>query len=104
MSTLLATLSGVFHVFVTSIVFGVGLPAVFALGMRAHAWGSGTTRKHDGAEELPPSRRFVGNALMVACLSVVMLGLVIGIGVILSSGLGMELTFNGVIPVLAPKG
>nr|NLD41832.1 hypothetical protein [Actinomycetales bacterium] len=102
METLVATLSGAGQVLLASLVFGVGLPTVFALGIRAYGWGTGQMRTGD--EDVDPARRVLGRVLLWICLAVVILGLLAGLAVIISSGLGMDLHFDGIAPVLTPKG
>lgn len=102
MDTLLATLNGAFQVLIASLVFGVGLPVIFALGIRAYGWGTGQMR--GGDEIVSSSRRVIGRVLLWTCLIIVGLGLLAGLAVILSSGLGMDLHFDGFVPVLTPKG
>lgn len=102
MDTLIATLAGAAQVLLASLIFGVGLPVVFALGIRAYGWGSGQMRSGD--EEVGTARRTFGRILLWSCLAVVILGLLAGLAVILSSGLGMDLHFDGLVPVLTPKG
>lgn len=97
MSTLLATVLGAGQVLAAGLLFGVALPAVFAIGVWAHSWGNGELRTDD-EDPVSDLRRATGRILLIVCFTIVGLGLFYGLGVILSSGLGMELTFNGLIP------
>ncbi len=89
---------GVAKVFAASLLLGAGLPAIFALGVRAMAYGSGAT-----ADGTPVPRRPIGHVLGILCFATVLLAIVAGISVILASGLGMTVSFEHVIPTFAPK-
>ncbi len=89
---------GLAKVFAASLILGAGLPAVFALGVKAMAYGSGATS--DGK---PAPRRPIGHVLGILCFATVVLAIVAGISVILASGLGMTVSFDHVIPTFAPK-
>lgn len=89
---------GLAKVFAASIILGAGLPAIFALGVRAMAYGSGATADGSAAP-----RRPIGHVLGILCFATVVLAIVAGISVILASGLGMTVSFDHVIPTFAPK-
>ncbi|MGL5405249.1 MAG: hypothetical protein ACRDAX_00300 [Propionibacteriaceae bacterium] len=79
-------------------LFGVGLPFIYACGIRAFAWGAGGDAEvnHD-----PPNRW--GKVLGWFCVLLVLLCILSGIVVIVASGFGYKLDFSNVIPVLIKK-
>ncbi len=95
---MLSLLAGaVWKVLVASLLLGAGLPALFALGVRAMAYGAG------GAEVTPASKRLLGRVLGILCFATVLLTVAVGISVIVASGFGMTVSFDHVIPTFAPK-
>lgn len=98
MEMIMLTLEGAGRVFLGSLVFGVGLPVIFALGIRAHGWAIGSGR--DGEEATTPARHFVGQSLFWLCLVLVLLGVAFGLAVIISSGFGFEIVFDGLVPTI----
>lgn len=103
MEQFLAALNGAWRVLLVGLVLGAGLPALFALGVRAQAWGAGGDAGiHDSDVVLKPHP--AGRALAVAIYALVVLCVVAGISYIVAHGLGWTITFNGIIPVFTPKG
>jgi len=84
------------QVLLVALVLGAGLPVVFALGIRALAWGTG------GAAERAPGVRPhpAGRVAAVVCFAVVVLAVALGITVVVSSGLGKAVSFNQGYPTL----
>ncbi len=91
-----ATLGGAWEIFLYSLIFGVGLPAIFSVGILSHAWGQGAIRGREVLTSKP--RQALGRTGLVLCLAIVGVGLLVGLAVIVSSGLGMEIEFNGLMP------
>jgi hypothetical protein len=79
-------LEGALRVLVVGLIFGAGLPAVFALGVRALAYGEGG-----------------GNQLAYLAFAVVVGGVLLGLTVIVASGLGKELSFDGGFPTFVDE-
>lgn len=75
-------LEGAWQVLAAGLLLGAGLPAVFALGIRSLAWGTG------GAAEVAADARPhpVGRALAGLCFLVVVVGIGAGLYVILAAG------------------
>jgi hypothetical protein len=95
-------LHGGWQVLWVSLLFGAGLPVLFALGVRSLAWGSdgGThVASTSGAQAAP----LVGKVLAVVCFAVVVVCVALGITVIVAAGLGKEMSFEHVFPTLVPK-
>lgn len=102
MEQLLAALDGAWRVLLVGMVLGAGLPALFALGLRALSWGTG----HDagvegGAAVMKPHP--LGRPLAWLMFALVILSVLAGIGYITAHGLGWSVTFNGLLPVFTKK-
>ena len=98
MNNLTFAAEGAMRVLVAGLIFGAGLPAIYALGIRALAYGTG------GEAELshnPPHP--VGRLLAYLAFAVVVAGVLLGLTVIVVSGLGKELSFDGGIPTIVDK-
>ncbi len=98
MNNLGYALDGAWQVLLAGLVLGAGLPAVFALGIRSAAWGTGGTAEVDGGSPHP-----VGRVVAAACFAVVLAGVALGITFIVASGFGYELSFAHVYPTLVEK-
>lgn len=79
-------------------LLGAGLPAIFALGIRALSFGVGGDADATNHEPHPAAR-----AVAYLLFGVVLLAIAAGIGVIVAHGLGMKLEFNGLLPLFVPK-
>jgi succinate dehydrogenase/fumarate reductase cytochrome b subunit len=88
-------LDGAWQVLLAGLVLGAGLPAVFALGIRSLAWGTGGTAEVDGG-----SPHAVGRLLATLCFAIVLAGVVLGITFIVASGFGKALSFEHIYPTL----
>jgi hypothetical protein len=89
---------GAWQVLAVSLVFGAGLPLVFALGIRALAWGTGGRAEVAGGA---PHR--LGNVLAGLCLAVVLGGVALGITIIAASGFGKAVSFEHGFPTIVAK-
>lgn len=94
-SLLELTAEGAFQLLVAGLLLGAGLPFIFALGIRSLAWAEGGKAERSGADPRP-----VGRLLAWLCFAVVVAGILLGLLVIVSSGLGLEVEFRGILPVL----
>jgi len=98
MNNVTLALAGTWKVLVASLLLGAGLPALFAVGMRALAYGAG------GDAEVSHERPHrVGLALAIVCFSVVVIGVGLGLTFIVASGFGKVLSFEHVYPILVDK-
>ncbi|MBT0565940.1 hypothetical protein [Williamsia sp. CHRR-6] len=69
------TLESIVKVLVVGLALGAGLPAVFAIGLRLYANGSGATDA-DGTTHAPnPALRALGVALFVLISAVIVVGI-----------------------------
>jgi hypothetical protein len=90
-------LEGALRVLIAGLVFGAGLPAVYALGIRAMAYGDGGDAEVSHARPHP-----VGRVLAYLCFAIVIGGVALGLTVIVASGFGMEVVFDP-FPTLVEK-
>jgi hypothetical protein len=90
-------LEGALRVLIAGLVFGAGLPAVYALGIRAMAYGDGGDAEVSHARPHP-----VGRLLAYLCFAIVIGGVALGLTVIVASGFGMEVVFDP-FPTLVEK-
>jgi hypothetical protein len=86
-------------VLLVSLVFGAGLPLVFALGIRSLAWGTGGDAQASHGAPHP-----VGKVLAGLCLVVVLAGVVLGISIIAAAGFGKAVSFDDGYPTIVEKG
>ena len=86
------------QVLAISVVVGGGLPALFAVGIRAMAAGAGGGAEVDHASARP-AMKLVGYACFALVLAVIALGLTI----IVASGFGYHVSFAHVFPTLVEK-
>jgi hypothetical protein len=91
-------LDGAWQVLLAGLVFGAGLPLVYALGLRGFAWGAG-----GGAEISDGRPRPVGHALGVLCLVVVLAGVALGITIIAATGFGKAVSFEHGYPTIVAR-
>lgn len=98
MNNLWLALEGAWQVLVAGLLLGAGLPAVFALGVRALSHGVGADV--DATDHRPHP---AAKAAAYLCFAIVILAILLGIATIVSSGLGMKLVFNGLLPSMVSK-
>jgi len=97
-------------VLVYSLILGAGLPVLYAVGVRASAWG---TVPADGADVTAAAgsagpggvrrRRVLGRTLSVVCFAIVLGGIGLGLAYIWASGHGDQLSFEHTYPTIVPK-
>ncbi len=91
------------EVLLVALLLGAGLPALFALGVRALARGSATETSADGVTVRVPAARPVGRVVAAACFAVVVVVVLLGIAVIVAGGFGMALSFEDVYPTFVAE-
>lgn len=89
-------------VVLAGLVLGAGLPAVFALGIRFSAAGSGEAGG-TGSAGATSAGRGGYRALSALCFVVVAAAVALGITVVVASGFGKMVSFEHVFPVLVDK-
>jgi hypothetical protein len=100
-STISLALSGGLSVLIAGLFFGVGLPVIYAVAMRALTIGASSEVGADGTTTLRPTA--LGRTLMVLLMAVIIGGVALGITIIVASGLGKTVSFEHVIPLLVDK-
>jgi hypothetical protein len=98
MNNLALAADGAWKVLVVSLVLGVGLPVIFALGVRARAFAAGRGTDGEHTERHP-----VGNALFALCILVVLAGVALGITIVVASGFGKAVSFEHIYPTIVSK-
>lgn len=98
MNNLQFALEGAWKVLLVGVLLGSGLPAIFALGIRALAYGVGGDAEVDHAPHHP-----VGKALAALCFAIVLGGVALGITIVAASGFGKAVSFEHVIPTIVDK-
>lgn len=102
MEQFLAALDGAWRVLLVGLLLGAGLPALFAVGIRSLAWGTGgEAERHAEGVVLKP--HVAGRILAYTMFAVVVLAVLAGVGYITAHGLGYSITFNGILPVVTAK-
>ncbi|MFZ0531163.1 MAG: hypothetical protein WAL91_11585 [Propionicimonas sp.] len=102
MEQLSAALEASWRVLGVALVLGAGLPAVFALGIRSLAWGAGGEAEIQGAGAASKPH-VLGRIIAYLLFAFVVLAVILAVGYIAAHGMGMKITFNGIIPVFTPK-
>ncbi len=81
------------------LVVGAGLPAIFAIGVRALAYGAGGDAEVDHAPGKP-----IGTVLAYTLFAIVALVILTGLAIIISSGFGYTVSFEHIFPTFIKKG
>jgi hypothetical protein len=91
------------RILVACLLLGAGLPALFAVGIRALAYGAGGEAEvHESGVSSPAPRPF-WTAAGYLCFAIVLLGVILGITFIVASGFGKTVTFTHVYPTITNK-
>ena len=88
MNNIFLALEGAWQVLLFGTILGAGLPTVFALGIRSLSYGVGGAADIEAHEP-----HLIGKVMAGVCFAVVIAGVLLGIGVIVASGLGWEIGF-----------
>ncbi|GAB77927.1 hypothetical protein SAMN05421595_0438 [Austwickia chelonae] len=89
-------ISAASKVLFVSLIIGAGLPALFALGVKSLAHGTGP----DGTAIAPNP---AGKVVAAAIFSLVLFTIGIGIAIVVASGLGQSVSFEHIYPTFVPK-
>jgi hypothetical protein len=90
------------QVALVALLLGAGLPALFALGVRSFtlAGGAGADGESPTPSRIPVSLlRTIGTL----CFVLVVAAVAIGLSVIIATGFGQEISFDGLVPTFVPK-
>ena len=103
MSNLGFALEGAWKVLAAGLILGAGLPVLFALGIRALAYGAGGDAEVHETGVTGPSPHPIGKVVAYALFTVVVLGVLLGITFIVASGFGKTISFDHVYPAIVDK-
>ena len=92
-------LDGAWRVLLAGLVFGAGLPLVFALGIRSLAWGAGGDAEVSHAAAAPGRAR----CWPASACAVVLAGVALGITIIAAAGFGKVVSFEHGYPTIVAK-
>lgn len=102
-------LHDIWKVLVYSLILGAGLPVLYAVGVRASAWGAVTAEGTEAADAGAATsagarrRRVAGRTVSVLCFAIVLTGIGLGLAYIWASGHGDQLSFEHTYPTFVPK-
>ncbi|GAA1756347.1 hypothetical protein [Nostocoides vanveenii] len=91
-------LEGAWKVLAAGLLLGAGLPAIFAFGIRALAYGQGGDAEINHEAGHP-----VGKVLAILCFAIVLAAVALGITTIVASGFGQKVSFEHIYPMLVDK-
>lgn len=91
-------LQGGLKVLMVGLLLGAGLPALFAVGIRSLAYGTG-----GDAEVSHESGHPAGKVVAALVFALVLVAIGLGILTIVASGFGKSVSYEHIYPVLVPK-
>jgi hypothetical protein len=101
-------LEDIWKVLLYSLILGAGLPVLYAVGVRASAFGTAGAEGAEVAESVPAASlnrsHVVGKAVAGVCFAIVLAGVGLGLAYIWASGHGEQLSFEHGYPTFVPKG
>lgn len=101
MNSIELALQGAGRVLIAGLLFGAGLPVVYALAMRALTLNSTTVAEADGTIRYRPSA--LGKVLALLLIAVIVGGVVLGLVMIVASGFGKTVSFEHIIPTIVDE-
>ena len=90
-------------ILVACLLLGAGLPALFAVGIRALAYGAGGEAEVHESGVSSPRPRALGTVAGYLCFAIVLLGVILGITFIVASGFGKAVSFDHIYPTIINK-
>lgn len=90
-------------VLLAGLVLGAGLPTVFALGIRAMAYGAGGDAEVHASGTAGAAAHPIGRIVGYLCFALVLAGVALGITFIVATGFGKALSFEHIYPTLVAK-
>jgi hypothetical protein len=98
------TLEAIWKVLLWSVILGAGLPAVFALGVRALAWGTPAEGAATGGTVSVGGGNPAGKVVAAILFLIVLYCVAAAIVFIVATGKGDDISFTHVIPTIKSKG
>lgn len=90
------------QVLFVALIVGAGLPAIFAVGVRALAAGAGPEDAHEHGATASPGNR-LSTVFGYCCFAMVLAAVALAITIIVASGFGKTVSFEHLLPVLVDK-
>ena len=101
--TLSLELQALWKILVVGLILGAGLPAVFAAGIRAMAYGQGGDAEEHASGAAAASPHPIGRAVGLLCFAVVLAAVALALVYIVASGMGKVLSFDHIYPTITSK-
>jgi hypothetical protein len=100
-NTFTLLLEGAGSVLLAGLVFGAGLPVVYAIALRVLTIGA--TSYADPSGEIHSTPRLSSRVFSGLLIAVVVAGIVIGMMIIVATGFGKEVSFENIYPTIVDK-
>lgn len=94
-------LEGASSVLFAGLVFGAGLPVVYAIALRVLTIGA--TSYADPSGEIHSTPRLSSRVFSGLLIAVVVAGIVVGMMIIVATGFGKEVSFDTIYPTIVDK-
>ncbi len=91
------------RVAIAGFVFGAGLPALFAVGVRSTVLARSPDASSTDQQLVSSIPRGLNHVIGIVCFAAVLIAVAVGITIIVAAGLGKEVSFDHVFPTLVPK-
>ena len=101
MDTFKLLLEGAGSVLFAGLVFGAGLPVVYAIALRVLTIGA--TSYADPTGEVHSTPRLSSRVFSGLLIAVVVAGIVVGMMIIVATGFGKEVSFDSIYPTIVDK-
>jgi len=100
-NTFTLLLEGAGSVLFAGLVFGAGLPVVYAIALRVLTIGATTYADETG--EIHSTPRLSSRLFSGVLIAVVVAGIVVGMMIIVATGFGKEVSFDSIYPTIVDK-
>lgn len=97
------TLEAIWKVLLWSLILGAGLPAVYALGVRALSWGAPAEAEAAGGTATLRAGNPAGKVVAAVLFLIVLYCVAAAIVFIIATGKGEDISFTHIIPTIKPK-
>jgi hypothetical protein len=94
-------LEGAGSVLFAGLVFGAGLPVVYAIALRVLTIGA--TSYADPSGEIHSTPRLSSRVFSGLLIAVVVAGIIVGLMIIVATGFGKEVSFDSIYPTIVDK-
>ena len=99
MNNVSLALDAAWRVLIAGLLLGAGMPAMFALGVRALAFADGAPTDRPG-----PAAKALSRLVAVLCFANAIGAVALGITYLVASGMGKTVSFEHVLPTFVSKG